>query len=83
MRVNPQSGFLNDPPASDLTLEGTFVYSATNQGTVLQDFIVIWRAGQRSCSVTLNYPAINSMVNFANAGFSISPTEDSKYIYTK
>ena len=83
LRVNPQSGFLNDPPASDLTLQGTFVYSANNQGTVLQDFRVIWRAGQSSCSVALNYPAINSMVNFANAGFSISPTEDSKYIYTK
>ena len=83
LRVNPQSGFLNDPPASDLTLQGTFVYSANNQGTVLQDFRVIWRAGQSSCSVPLNYPAINSMVNFANAGFSISPTEDSKYIYTK
>ena len=82
LRVDPQSGFLSTPPTSNLTLEGTFEYSATNQGIVLQDFRATWLAGQSSCAVALNYPAINSIVNFANAGFSISPTEDSQYRYT-
>ena len=82
-RIDNQGNFINSAPTSNLTIQGQLQYQTINETSHLQNFSVIWSAGKDSCMIYFDAtPQINN-INFVGGGFTITPSEDDTYIYTK
>lgn len=82
-RIDNRGDFLNSAPTSNLTIQGQLLYQTLTETSHLQDFSVIWPAGNESCMVYLDAPVQINNINFVGGGFTITPSEDDTYIYTK